>query len=125
MDLHPRLATKRAAAFVSSAIAKGCASTAHVLDEPMSIPCKFEPIVLSYYEHEITLPSHHREIYETGLDDLKTLASVCAIRPTRSPPTRSPRKVTPVVTLMPCSDAIPATIETKLGYPKQSWAIAG
>ena len=39
----------------------------------MSIPCKFERSILSYDEHEIILRSHHPEIYDTGLDDLKTL----------------------------------------------------
>src|SRR5262250_2395541 len=39
----------------------------------MSIPCKFERSVLSYDEHGIILRSHHPEIYEAGLDDLKAL----------------------------------------------------
>jgi len=39
----------------------------------MSIPCKFERSVLSYDEHEIVLRSHHPEIYDVGLDDLKAL----------------------------------------------------
>ncbi len=39
----------------------------------MSIPCKFERSILSYDEHEIILRSHHPEIYDTGLDDLKEL----------------------------------------------------
>src|SRR5215470_10293093 len=39
----------------------------------MSIPCKFERSVLSYDEHGIILGSHHPEIYEAGLDDLKAL----------------------------------------------------
>src|SRR5262245_19392294 len=39
----------------------------------MSIPCKFERSVLSYDEHGFVLRSHHPEIYETGLDDLKAL----------------------------------------------------
>jgi hypothetical protein len=39
----------------------------------MSIPCKFERSVLSYDEHEIILRSHHPEIYDLGLDDLKAL----------------------------------------------------
>src|SRR5262245_35522931 len=39
----------------------------------MSIPCKFERSVLSYDEHGIILRSHHPEIYEAGLDDLKSL----------------------------------------------------
>src|SRR5215471_21648586 len=39
----------------------------------MSIPCKFERSILSYDEHGIILSSHHPEIYEAGLDDLKAL----------------------------------------------------
>jgi hypothetical protein len=39
----------------------------------MSIPCKFERSILSYDEHEITLRSHHPEIYDATLDDLKAL----------------------------------------------------
>jgi len=39
----------------------------------MSIPCKFERSILSYDEHEIILRSHHPEIYDAGLDDLKAL----------------------------------------------------
>jgi hypothetical protein len=39
----------------------------------MSIPCKFERSILSYDEHEIILRSHHPEIYDLGLDDLKAL----------------------------------------------------
>ena len=39
----------------------------------MSIPCKFERSILSYDEHEITLRSHHPEIYDAALDDLKAL----------------------------------------------------
>src|SRR5690349_1899710 len=39
----------------------------------MSIPCKFERSILSYDEHAIILRSHHPEIYEAGLDDLKAL----------------------------------------------------
>ena len=39
----------------------------------MSIPCKFERSVLSHDEHEVILRSHHPEIYEAGLDDLRTL----------------------------------------------------
>jgi hypothetical protein len=39
----------------------------------MSIPCKFERSIVSYDEHEIILRSHHPEIYDAGLDDLKTL----------------------------------------------------
>jgi hypothetical protein len=39
----------------------------------MSIPCKFERSILSHDEHGIILRSHHPEIYESALDDLKTL----------------------------------------------------
>jgi hypothetical protein len=39
----------------------------------MSIPCKFEHSVLSFDEHEIILRSHHPEIYDVELDDLKSL----------------------------------------------------
>jgi hypothetical protein len=39
----------------------------------MSIPCKFERSILSHDEHEAVLRSHHPRIYESGLDDLKTL----------------------------------------------------
>ena len=39
----------------------------------MSIPCKFERSILSYDEHGIVLRSHHPEIYEAGVDDLKAL----------------------------------------------------
>ena len=39
----------------------------------MSVPCKFERSILSYDEHEIILRSHHPEIYDAGLDDLKAL----------------------------------------------------
>jgi hypothetical protein len=39
----------------------------------MSIPCKFERSVLSFDEHEIILRSHHPEIYDVELDDLKSL----------------------------------------------------
>jgi hypothetical protein len=39
----------------------------------MSIPCKFERSTLSYDEHEIVLRSHHPEIYDASLDDLKSL----------------------------------------------------
>src|SRR5215475_12379498 len=39
----------------------------------MSIPCKFERSVLSYDEYGVLLRSHHPEIYEAGLDDLKAL----------------------------------------------------
>jgi len=40
----------------------------------MSIPCKFERSILSYDEHGIILRTHHPEIYEAGLDDLKGLS---------------------------------------------------
>lgn len=39
----------------------------------MSKSCKFERSILSYGEHGVILRSHHPEIYETGLDDLKAL----------------------------------------------------
>src|SRR5262249_15750209 len=39
----------------------------------MSIPCKFQPSLLSYDEHEIILRSHHPELYDAALDDLKAL----------------------------------------------------
>ena len=39
----------------------------------MSIPCKFERSILSYDEHVVILRSHHPEIYDAGLDDLKGL----------------------------------------------------
>jgi hypothetical protein len=39
----------------------------------MSIPCKFERSILSHDEHEVVLRSHHPQIYESGLDDLKAL----------------------------------------------------
>lgn len=39
----------------------------------MSIPCKFERSILSHDEHGVILRSHHPEIYEAGLDDLKAL----------------------------------------------------
>jgi hypothetical protein len=39
----------------------------------MSIPCRFERSILSYDEHGIILRSHHPEIYDAGLDDLKAL----------------------------------------------------
>ena len=39
----------------------------------MSIPCKFERSILSYDEHGVILRTHHPDIYEAGLDDLKTL----------------------------------------------------
>ena len=39
----------------------------------MSIPCKFERSILGYDEHEMILRSHHPEIYDAALDDLKAL----------------------------------------------------
>jgi hypothetical protein len=39
----------------------------------MSVPCKFERSILSYDENGVILRSHHPEIYEAGLDDLKAL----------------------------------------------------
>jgi hypothetical protein len=39
----------------------------------MSIPCKFERSILSFEEHQLITRSHHPEIYESGLDDLKAL----------------------------------------------------
>ena len=39
----------------------------------MSIPCKFERSILSHDEHELILRSHHPEIYDVRLDDLKAL----------------------------------------------------
>jgi hypothetical protein len=39
----------------------------------MSIACKFERSILSHDEHEVILRSHHPEIYDVGLDDLKEL----------------------------------------------------
>ena len=39
----------------------------------MSIPCKFERSILSHDEHEVISRSHHPQIYEVGLDDLKAL----------------------------------------------------
>ena len=39
----------------------------------MSISCKFERSILSYDEHEIVLRSHHPEIYDASLDDLRAL----------------------------------------------------
>ena len=39
----------------------------------MSIPCKLERSILSHDEHEVVLRSHHPEIYEVALDDLKAL----------------------------------------------------
>src|SRR5262249_28432145 len=39
----------------------------------MSIPCKLERSILSYDEHGVILRSHHPEVYEAGLDELKAL----------------------------------------------------
>lgn len=39
----------------------------------MSVSCKFERCILSYDEHGIVLRSHHPEIYESELDELKSL----------------------------------------------------
>jgi hypothetical protein len=39
----------------------------------MSISCKFERSILSHDEHEVILRSHHPEIYDAGVDDLKAL----------------------------------------------------
>jgi hypothetical protein len=39
----------------------------------MSTHCKFERSILSYDEHEVILRSHHPEIYDARLDDLKEL----------------------------------------------------
>jgi hypothetical protein len=39
----------------------------------MSIPCKFERSILSHDEHEVVLGSHHPEIYDAGVDDLRAL----------------------------------------------------
>lgn len=39
----------------------------------MSIPCKFERSILNHDEHGVILRSHHPEIYDCGLDDLKAL----------------------------------------------------
>ncbi len=46
----------------------------------MSIPCKFERSIVSYDEHEIILRSHHPEIYDVGLDDLKALQGASETR---------------------------------------------
>src|SRR6516164_3137555 len=40
----------------------------------MSIPCKFERSILGYDEHEIIVRSHHPEIYDAVINDLKVLA---------------------------------------------------
>src|SRR5262245_20132850 len=39
----------------------------------MSVPCKFERSLLSHDDHKVVLRSHHPEIYEAGIDDLKAL----------------------------------------------------
>src|SRR5690348_16709134 len=39
----------------------------------MSVPCKFERSILSFDEHGLVLRTHHPEIYEAALDDLKSL----------------------------------------------------
>jgi hypothetical protein len=39
----------------------------------MSIPCKFERSILGYEDFEIVFRSHHPEIYDATLDDLKAL----------------------------------------------------
>src|SRR5262249_40770046 len=39
----------------------------------MSIPCKFERSILSFDEHEIIVRSHHPDIYDASLDDLRAL----------------------------------------------------
>jgi hypothetical protein len=39
----------------------------------MSIPCRFERSILSHDEHELLLRTHHPEIYEAELNDLKAL----------------------------------------------------
>jgi len=39
----------------------------------MSVPCRFERSILSFDEHGLVLRSHHPEIYEAGLDELKSL----------------------------------------------------
>jgi hypothetical protein len=43
------------------------------LEQAMSIPCKFERSVLSQDKHEVIFRSHHPEIYDAGVDDLKAL----------------------------------------------------
>jgi hypothetical protein len=43
------------------------------IEQAMSMPCKFERSVLNHDEHEVILRSHHPEIYDAGLDDLKAL----------------------------------------------------
>jgi hypothetical protein len=37
----------------------------------MSMPCKFERSILSFEEHQLVTRSHHPEIYESSLEDLK------------------------------------------------------
>jgi len=39
----------------------------------MSIPCKFEQSLLKHDEQQLVLTSHHPEIYDATLDDLKAL----------------------------------------------------
>ena len=39
----------------------------------MSIPCKLERSILSHDEHETILRTHHPEIYDAKLDDLRSL----------------------------------------------------
>src|ERR1041384_6833101 len=56
-----------------SALTPADLSRATSPEETMSIPCKFERSILNHDEHELILRSHHTEIYEAGLDDLKAL----------------------------------------------------
>jgi hypothetical protein len=39
----------------------------------MAMPCKFERSILSFEEHQLVTRSHHPEIYESSLDDLKAV----------------------------------------------------
>ena len=39
----------------------------------MSISCKFERSILSYDEHETILRSHHPEIYDASIVELRAL----------------------------------------------------
>src|SRR5262245_20060720 len=39
----------------------------------MSIPCKSEQSILNHDERDVILGSHHPDIYDVGLDDLKAL----------------------------------------------------
>jgi hypothetical protein len=55
----------------------------------MSIPCKFERSILSYDEREIILRSHHSEIYDASLDELRALRQRCARCAIRSIPWRA------------------------------------